>query len=115
MRPPYACLCREYHETTERTGGLTTDFTTFMTAVYCIVDEWLKGQRLRQRGPQPELSDSEVLTIEIVGEFLGLDTDKGLYTYFRRHYTDWFPALQHIHRTTFVRQATNLWVVKAHL
>jgi hypothetical protein len=31
------------------------------------------------RGPQPALSDSEVLTIECVGEFLGIDTDKGLY------------------------------------
>jgi hypothetical protein len=34
-----------------------------------------------------------VLTIECVGEFLGIDTDKGLYEHFRRHYRDWFPAL----------------------
>ena len=35
---------------------------------------------------QPELSDSEVLTIEVVGEFLGIDAEKGLYAYFKRHY-----------------------------
>jgi len=28
---------------------------------------------------------------------------------------DWFPALGSIHRTTFVRQAANLWAIKAQL
>jgi hypothetical protein len=55
------------------------------------------------------------LTIEVVGEFLGIDTDKGLYEFFRRHYLEWFPALGQIHRTTFVRQAADLWAVKARL
>ena len=50
------------------------DITTFMIAVYCLIDDALAGQRLRKRGPQPTLRDSEVLTIEVVGEFLGLDT-----------------------------------------
>ena len=68
---------------------------------------------LRQRGPNPIPADSEVLTIECVGELLGIDTDKGLHEHFRRHYSDWFPALARIHRTTFVRQAANLWAVKA--
>ena len=50
-----------------------------------------------------------------VGEFLGIDTDKGLYEHFRRHDGEWFPALLRVHRTTFVRQAANLWAVKAQL
>ena len=91
------------------------DATTLLITVYCLVDEWLAGRRLRQRGPRPTLSDSEVLTIECVGEFLGIDTDKGLYDHFRRYWRDWFPALGRIHRTTFVRQAANLWAVKAQL
>jgi len=86
-----------------------------MVAVFCLIDDWLKGQRLRRRGPAPTLRDSEVLTMEIVGEFLGMDTDSGLYRYFRRHYSDWFPALRRVHRTTFVRQAANLWAVKQRL
>jgi hypothetical protein len=53
-----------------------------------------------------------VLTIEIVGEFLGIDAEKGLYTYFRRHYGEWFPALKRVHRTTFTRQMANLWAMK---
>jgi hypothetical protein len=91
------------------------DATTLLVTVYCLIDDWLAGRRLRQRGPQPILADSEVLTIECVGEFLGIDTDKGLFEHFRCHYRDWFPALGRIHRTTFTRQAANLWAVKAQL
>jgi hypothetical protein len=89
--------------------------TTFLVTVFCLIDDWLAGQRLRQRGPQPTLADSEVLTIECVGEFLGIDTDSGLYAYFRRHWADWFPGLRRVHRTSFVRQAANLWAVKSRL
>jgi hypothetical protein len=93
------------------------DVTTLLITVYCVIDEWLAGSgvRLRRRGPQPILTDSEVLTIECVGEFSGIDTDKGLYEHVRRHWGDWFPGLGRIHRTTFVRQAANLWAVKAQL
>jgi hypothetical protein len=91
------------------------DATTLLITVYCLIDEWLAGRRLRQRGPQPILADSEVLTIECVGEFWGIDTDKGLYDHFRCHWSDWFPALSRIHRTTFTRQAANLWAVKAQI
>ena len=92
------------------------DLSTFIVSVFCLVDDQLKGRhRLRQRGPAPKLSDSEVLTMEIVGEFLGLDTDKDIYLFFRRHYAAWFPALSEIHRTTFARQAANLWKVKERL
>jgi hypothetical protein len=58
------------------------DLSTFITAVFCLTDDWLKEQRIRRRGPAPKLADSEVLTIEVVGEFLGIETDKGLYDHF---------------------------------
>ncbi|MBV9452577.1 MAG: hypothetical protein JOZ19_00420 [Rubrobacter sp.] len=63
-------------------------------------------QALRYRGPHHR---------EIVGEFLGLDTDKGIHCFFRHHYGEWFPALKEVHRTTFARQAANLWKVKERL
>jgi Transposase DDE domain len=91
------------------------DLSTFITCVFCLVDDQLKGKRIRQRGPAPKLSDSEVITMEIVGEFLGLDTDKGIYEFFSRHYPQWFPKLKEVHRTTFARQAANLWVIKERL
>jgi hypothetical protein len=88
------------------------DLSTFMITVFCLIDDWLKDKPLRQRGPQPTLKDSEVLTMEIVGEFLGYDEDQAIYRYFRQHWDDWFPSLRAVHRTTFVRQATNLWRIK---
>lgn len=91
------------------------DIITFLISVYCLIDDSLAGQKLRRRGPAPTLSDAEVLTIEIVGEFLGIDTDAGLYRFFRRHFSGWFPGLKKIHRTTFTRQAANLWAVKRQL
>jgi Transposase DDE domain len=90
------------------------DLNTFIVSVFCLIDDRLKGRHrsYRSRGPAPKLSDSEVITMEIVAEFLGIDTDKGIYTYFKRHYSAWFPKLCEVHRTTFTRQAANLWKVK---
>ncbi len=94
------------------------DLERFTLAVLCLIDELLAElradpdwRRVRQRGPAPVLTDAEVLTMEVVGEFLGYDQDVAIYHYFRREHPDWFPALQ-VHRTTFARHAANLWVVK---
>jgi hypothetical protein len=86
----------------------------FIVVVYYLVADVfatvLGDQRLRRRGPAPALSDSEVITMEIVGEFLGIDTDKGIWEYFHRHWHAWFPALGS--RSQFARQASDLWNVK---
>lgn len=71
--------------------------------------------RLRTRGPQPLLRDSEAIATEIVGECLGLSQDKKIFEYFRRHCAHFFPGIAGICRTTFVRQAANLWSVKRHI
>ena len=92
------------------------DLNTFIITIFCLIDDWLSVQpRYRQRGPQPTMSDAEVLTIEVVGIWLGLATDKAIYLYFQRHYGDWFPGLREVHRTTFVRQSANLWAMKVQL
>ena len=86
----------------------------FIIWVFCIVDdsvcELTKGTSLRQRGFVPALLDSEVITMEIVGEFQGIDTDKGIWLYFCRHWKSWFPQLGS--RANFAKQAANLWAVK---
>lgn len=87
---------------------IITAFVTLDDALPACVGQ----QRLRQRGPQPQLCDSEVLTIEAVGAYLKLDADSEVFAYFRRHYCHLFPKLAQINRTTFVRQAANLWRVK---
>lgn len=89
----------------------------FIIAVFCCVEDlWCqvtKGQKIRRGGFSPSLSDTEVITMEIVGEFLGIETDKGIWSYFKGHWHHLFPQLKS--RTTFVRQASNLWCYKQHL
>ena len=91
-------------------------------AAFCEIDDAMnellcrlpKG-RLRSRGPQPRLHDSEVLTMEVIGAYLGLECDQAIYRFFTRHYAHFFPALAKVHRTTFTRQAANLSHCKEHL
>src|SRR4051794_41486040 len=83
--------------------------------VFCLVDDEMKAlglPRLRRRGPQPALADSEVITIEVVGESWGPDKDRAPLRHSRRYHAAEFPALARAHRTTCVRQAAHLWRLK---
>lgn len=86
----------------------------FIIAVFLVVDTYLppllQCHPPRLKGAAPKLSDSEVLTLEIVGEFLGHHDDVKIWRYFHQHWHDWFPHLRD--RTTFLRQAANLWHYK---
>ena len=88
---------------------LTEDY---ITEVYCFIDDMMKEcwKNIRKRVPDPKLSDAEVITMEIAGESLGMDCDKTIHRYFRDHWRHLFPNLGI--RTTFLRQAVNLWRVK---
>jgi len=92
------------------------DLSTFIIGVFDITEDWFNERGpVRERGPAPKLSDSEVVSMEIIGEFLGIDTEKGIYSYFKRHYPHYFPKMREVHRTTFTRQAANLWMIKERL
>lgn len=84
----------------------------FIITVFCLVDDEYKKivTPLRKGGFAPALSDSEIMTMEIVGEFQGKGTDKDIWSYFKNHWLELFPKIGC--RTTFVRQAANVHVVK---
>lgn len=84
----------------------------FIITVFCLIDDEYKmlDKQPRQRGFEPNLSDSEVMTMEVVGEFLGIDTDKGIWEYFKTHWLNLFPKTGD--RSSFARQAANLHVIK---
>jgi hypothetical protein len=92
------------------------DIIIFM---YCSIEDLYedllkKSQvKLRRRVYPPKLSDAEVIRMEIVVEYLKLDTDKGIWEYFKKHYLYLFPKLGS--RVNFVKQATNMWKVKQKL
>jgi len=83
----------------------------FMIHIFVLVDNFVETLgRLRRRGPLPFLRDSEVITMEIVGEFFGFGSDQQIHTYFKTHWAHWFPHLGH--RTNFARRCANLCPVK---
>jgi hypothetical protein len=93
------------------------DLETFIVSAFVWIDDALttwqsETRRLRARGPAPVLADSEVLTMEVVAEFLGIDQDSAILAYFQHHHQALFPKVAQIHRTTFSRQASNLWAAK---
>jgi hypothetical protein len=57
--------------------------------LYLLVDDAYRrvtfGGRLRHRGPEPKLSDVEVLTMEIFGEQQGRHDDAAIHRYFDGH------------------------------
>jgi hypothetical protein len=91
------------------------DRDTFIIVVYCLVVEHYQAHAalypVRHGGFTPELSDEEVITMEICGAYLKQHTDQDLFDYFHAHYRHFFPRLTD--RTVFLRQAAHLWQVKA--
>ncbi len=86
----------------------------FIIQVFCCIDDLLKQIQMiyppRTRGFAPKLSDSEIITMEIIGEYYGIDTDKGIWEYFRRYWQELFPKIGS--RSSFARQASNLYQYK---
>jgi hypothetical protein len=98
-------------------GNCPMNRDDFIIATYCLIADELARieaeqpqKRLRKAGFPPKLSDAEVITLEICGEFFKLHTDADIFSYFATHYRAFFPHLGD--RTVFVRQAVNLHQVK---
>ena len=70
--------------------GKKMSLDDFTANIFCETANFMKNffepKMLRTRGPRPQLADSEVLTIEIVGEILALETDKAIFEFFKRFY-----------------------------
>lgn len=65
-----------------------------------------QGQKLRRRGPQADLSDAEILTIEVFGEICGHHDDAAIWRYAKAHWQEWFPGLGSY--PAFAKQCANL-------
>src|SRR5687768_17361400 len=80
--------------------------------LYLLVDDAYRivtfGGRLRQRGPEPKLSDVEVLTLEIFGE--QRHDDAAIHRYFDGHWRPFFPDLGSYQ--AFARQCAALSLIK---
>jgi hypothetical protein len=69
--------------------------------------------RLRTRGPEPELTDAEILTLQIWGEMRGLASDATIWRDAAAKLREWFPRLGA--EWNFVRRCGNLAGVQERL
>lgn len=73
---------------------MVTDFDDFCLWMYVVIDDiWQQISPLFQRpGPQPLCSDSELITMALVGECRGWDTETVMLSHWRDH-RDLFPNI----------------------
>lgn len=95
------------------------DLETLLTRVYVVVDEWYKEKIAAQKpkvGRRGRLSDSEVLTLAMVGQWrVGVpwQSERGMVRYMQAHGTRLFPTM--IGRSGFNRRVRHLWGVLVRL
>lgn len=87
----------------------------YIIAVFCLIDElyanFIQTHKVRKAGFPPSLRDSEIITMVLVGEFLGLADNSKIWLYFKTNYLHYFPGLKLETYKIFNKQATNLWQV----
>src|SRR5712692_11704170 len=87
-------------------------FADLCTALYVLIDDlyqMVAPPHDHRPGPRSEFSDSEVITLTVVAELLGLDEEKRFLKYLRRHHLALFPQLPD--RTRFNRRRRRLSAV----
>lgn len=92
------------------------DNDTVLTAVYILIDDLYRthfaDRRPRRPGAKPTLSDSEVLTLALVGQWAGW-SERHLVRYARRHWRSLFPHL--LSQSAFNRRVRDLGGALTHL
>lgn len=87
----------------------------YIIAVYCLTDdlyaELLQKVKIRKAGTAPTLNDPELITMLLVGEFLGIADNKKIWLYFKSNFLHFFPSIGKEQYKVFNKQATNLWNV----
>lgn len=92
------------------------DRDTFLVTVYTLIDDLLQHEILPHKptrpGPAPQMSDSEVLTVLLCGQWLG-NSERHFLRYVREHWRAYFPRL--LSQSAFNRRARDLAGVLIHL
>lgn len=104
---PYVKVSFGKDQNVKRVALMIEDFDDFCLYVYVIVDDiWQKIASLFKRpGPAPDCSDSELLTMALIGECRGWDIETELLTYWGEH-RDLFPIIPS--QSRFNRRRRNL-------
>jgi len=95
---------------------MLANLDTFLVAVYTLVDTLFQTHiapcKPRRRGRHPDLSDSEVLTLLVLGQWLG-NSERALLRHAATYWTAYFPRL--LSQSAFNRRGRDLGPVLARL
>jgi hypothetical protein len=93
------------------------DLDTFLTALYCVVDDIYRTEfapyKPRRRGKKPDLSDSEVLTLELLFQYQRRGAERRFVDYALAHWQAYFPRV--LSQSAFNRRARDLAAVLCHV
>ena len=96
------------------------DLDTFLTTLYVLVDDWYKTEigtlAQRRKAGTLKMSDSEVLTVALVGQWeVGVPwrSERGVVRYMQTHGRGWFPKM--LERSAFNERVRHLCMVLAAL
>jgi hypothetical protein len=91
------------------------DVNTFLTMMYTMIDDWyqqaMAGRKPVRPGPEPVVSDSDVLTLAILREWLGCRSEEQFLAVVTQHWQRYFPRL--VCQSSFNRRVRDLWGVLA--
>lgn len=89
------------------------DPDTVLTAVYVTVDDLYRAEFAAQKpvrpGPKPAVSDSEVLTLAILGQWQPAGSERAFVRYAAAHWQSYFP--RQLDQGQFNRRVRDLWGV----
>jgi hypothetical protein len=90
------------------------ELDTFLTTLYVIVDDWYRAEMSemmkRHGGPALKMSDSEVLTLAVAGQWragVPWQSERGMVRYMQHHGRRWFPHM--LGRSSFNERVRQLW------
>jgi len=94
------------------------DLDTFLTTLYVLVDDWYKAegaaQVRRHKAGEMQMSDSEVLTVALAGQWqVGVPwrSERGVVRYLQAHGRHWFPKM--LQKSAFNERMRNLGTLLA--
>lgn len=86
------------------------DFESLLVIIFVLVDEWYQQQgkigKGKLPGAKPEMSDSEILTLALVMDYLPFPGETQFIGFIRANYRQWFPNL--LERSQFNRRLRRL-------
>ena len=74
------------------------DVDTFVTVLYVMIDDFCQSQGLMKAchpGPQAALSQAEVVTLSLFGQWAQFESERAFFRYAERHLRSAFPSLPH--------------------